>query len=66
MQRRRDSRIEGLATHNDPELCGHVRKGVPEALAGAHVGRVLSPEKTVSVPGAEVVLDIEGNTRHTD
>ena len=45
MQRRRNSHIEGLATHDDPESCGHARKDVPEALTGAHAGRVLSLEK---------------------
>ncbi len=45
MQRRRNSHIEGLATHDDPESCGHARKDVPEALTGAHVGWVLSLEK---------------------
>jgi hypothetical protein len=44
VQRRRKSCIEGLATHDDPELCGHGRKDVPEALTGVHVGRVLSRE----------------------
>jgi hypothetical protein len=45
VQRRRNSHIEGLATHDDPELCGYARKDVAEALAGAHAGRVPSPEK---------------------
>jgi hypothetical protein len=31
-------------THDDPESCGHGREDVPEALTGAHVGRVLSRE----------------------
>jgi hypothetical protein len=44
MQRRRDSHTEGLATHGDPESCRGVRKGVAEALTGAHAGRVLSRE----------------------
>src|SRR6266581_4345361 len=46
-QRRRKSHVEGLATHDDPESCGHARdvgKDVPEALTGAHAGRVLSRE----------------------
>jgi hypothetical protein len=64
VQRRRNSHIEELTTHDDPELCGHVRKDVPEALAGAHVGWVLSLEKDI-VPGAEVVPDSEGNTWRT-
>jgi hypothetical protein len=45
VQRRRNSHIEGLATHDDPELWGHGREAVPQALAGAHAGRVLSLEK---------------------
>jgi RNA-directed DNA polymerase len=44
MQRRRDSHVEGVATHDDPEPCGHGRKDVTEALTGAHAGRVLSRE----------------------
>ena len=44
VQRRRDSHIEGLATHGDPESCGQVREGLAEALTGAHAGRVLSRE----------------------
>ena len=43
-QRRRKSHVEGLATHDDPESCGRVRKDAPEALTGAHAGRVLSRE----------------------
>jgi RNA-directed DNA polymerase len=40
----RELHIEGLATHDDPESCVGVRKGVCEALTGARAGRVLSPE----------------------
>ena len=36
--------MEGLATHDDPESCGRGRKDAPEALTGAHAGRVLSRE----------------------
>lgn len=43
-KRRKKSHVEGLATHDDPESCGHARKDVPEALTGAHAGRVLSRE----------------------
>ena len=35
---------EGLANHVDPESCGHAGNGTPEALTGAHAGRVLSRE----------------------
>ncbi len=44
VQRRRNSHVEGLATHDGPESCGRARKGVPEALTGVHAGRVLSRE----------------------
>ena len=63
-QRRRNSHIEGLATHDDPEPCGHARKDVDEALAGVHAGRVLSREIEM-VPGAEAVGAAEGNTQRT-
>ena len=33
---------EGLAIYTGPESCGFVRKDVPEALTGVHMGRVLS------------------------
>ena len=61
-QRRRNSHIEGLATHDDPESCGHAREDVLEALTGAPAGRVLSREIEI-LPGAEVVCVAEGNTR---
>ena len=64
MQRRRDSYIEGLATHDDPESCGRARKCTTEALTGAHAGRVLSREIEI-LPGAEAVCAAEGNTHHT-
>ena len=64
-QRRRNSHIEGLATHDDPESCGHARKDVAEALTGAHAGRVLSREIEI-FPGAEAVFGAEGDTRSTD
>ena len=44
-----------------PESCGYDRKGVPEALTGVRVGRVLSRERT-KVPGAQAVHKVEGNT----
>jgi hypothetical protein len=64
VQRRKKPCTEGLATHGDPESCGHDRKGVPEALTGAHAGRVLSREIEI-LPGAEVVSGAEGNTSCT-
>ena len=63
--RRRNSHIEGLATHDDPESCGRGREAVPEALTGAHAGRVLSREIEI-LPGAEAVFGAEGNTRCTN
>lgn len=35
--------IEGVATHDDPEPCVGVRKGMGEASVGAHVGRAIEP-----------------------
>ena len=63
-QRRKNPRIEGLATHDDPESCGGAREGVAEALTGAHAGRVLSRE-IETIPGAEAVGAAEGYTRCT-
>lgn len=60
----KESHREGLATHPDPESCGAPREGRTEALTGAHVGRVLSRERTKSgVPTA--FTGSEGNTPHT-
>ena len=42
--RMKESYVEGLATHGDPESCVRIRKGAGEALTGAHVGEVLSRE----------------------
>lgn len=39
---------EGLAIHPDPKSCASSRKGAGEALAGAHVGPVWSPEMVFS------------------
>ena len=41
----KESYVEGLATHDGPESCVCVRKGVGEALTGVRAGRVLSREK---------------------
>jgi hypothetical protein len=35
--------VEGLATHDDPELCVDVPRGRGEALVGARAGRVIEP-----------------------
>ena len=40
----KESHIEGLAIHDDPESCAGVREGVREALTGACAGTVLSRE----------------------
>jgi hypothetical protein len=77
VQRRRDSHIEGLATHDDPESCGHAREDVPEALTGAHAGRVLSrenecsqvprlflePKATLTAPAWRGATDLARSTR---
>lgn len=57
----REPYAEGLATRSDPESCGDDRKGVPEALTGERVGRVLSREMKI-VSGAEAVIEVEGKT----
>ena len=46
--------IEGVATHDDPESCAGSRKGIGEALTGAHAGRAIEPRKH-QVPGADAV-----------
>ena len=40
----RESHVEGVATHGDPESCTDAREGGGEALTGARAGRVLSRE----------------------
>jgi hypothetical protein len=45
---------EGLATHSDPESCGHAREDMSEALTGARTGWLSSRER-YKVPGAEGV-----------
>lgn len=44
----REPHIEGSATHDDPEPCVGVRKGVGEASVGAHVGRAIEPRNDQS------------------
>ena len=51
--------IEGVATHDDPEPCAGVRKGVGEASVGARAGRAIEP-RNHRVRGADVVY---GNGR---
>ncbi len=43
-KRMKESHIEGVATHDGPESCVDVRKGVGEALTGVRVGEVSSRE----------------------
>jgi hypothetical protein len=40
----KESYIEGLANHDDPESCACRRKVSGEALTGARIGRVMSCE----------------------
>lgn len=40
----KESHVEGVATHDDPESCVDVREDGYEALTGVHAGRVLSRE----------------------
>ena len=40
----KESYIEGIAIHDDPESCAVSRKAAREALTGAHAGSVLSRE----------------------
>jgi len=47
--------VEGLANHDDPESCAGSRKGIGEALTGAHAGWAIEPRKQ-TVLGADVVL----------
>lgn len=50
----KESHVEGLASHGDPESCASNREGAGEALTGAHTGRVLSRENRQS-QGADAV-----------
>jgi len=45
---------EGLATHADPESCAGSRKGIGEALTGAHAGRAMEPRNPLLL-GADAV-----------
>lgn len=56
----KESHIEGLATHDDPESCAASRKARREVLTGAHAGSVLSREiRTIRVP--TLLSEAEGN-----
>ncbi len=49
----KESHVEGLATHSDPESCVAVREGSGEALTGVRAGRVFSRESFLR--GADAV-----------
>lgn len=57
----KESHVEGVANHDDPEPCVGVREDVGEASAGARAGRVLSREITY-FRGADAV--IPGGRQH--
>ena len=60
----KESYIEGVATHGDPESCAGVREGVGEALTGARMGTVLSREiRNVGV--TTLSNEAEGHTDDT-
>ena len=40
----KESYVEGLAAHDDPESCGDTCKGVDEALTGGRASQVFSRE----------------------
>ena len=48
-----ESNVEGVASHNGPELCGGGGDTAAEALAGERAGVVLSPEIRSNVPSAD-------------
>ena len=50
----RELRIEGLASHDDPESCADVRKDGGKALTGARAGRAIEPRNPL-VWGADAV-----------
>ena len=52
---------EGLDSQAISESCAPTRKGGGEALAGAHVGEVLSREIVTQLRDADALLDAEGH-----
>jgi hypothetical protein len=56
----RELYIEGVATHDGPELCVGVPQGRSEALAGVRAGRAIEPRNTV-IRGAHAVSRAEGH-----
>ena len=51
---RKESHIEGVAIHGDPESCAVARKGAGEALTGARAGRAIEPRNDL-IRGADAV-----------
>ena len=54
----KESHVEGLTSHDDPESCVGAREGTGEASTGAHMGGVLSRENR-PIQGADAV-DLSG------
>jgi len=52
--------VEGVATHDGPELCVGDPRGRSEALAGARAGRAIEPRNDL-IRGAHVISSAEGN-----
>ena len=60
----RESHVEGLANHDDPESCAAVGDCRDEVLTGARAGRALEPRnQTFRVPTSS--REAEGNTGRT-
>jgi hypothetical protein len=53
---------EGVANRIDPEPCGFVREGKPEASVGARIGQPSSCERSTLIPDADAVVRAEGET----
>ena len=58
----KESHIEGVAIHDDPESCEASRETGHEVLTGAHTGSVLSREIRLS-RAPTLLSEAEGNTR---
>ena len=58
----RESHIEGVAIHDDPESCADGRKAAREVLTGVHTGSVLSREIRLS-RAPTPLSEAEGNIR---
>ena len=56
---------EGVAIHIGPESCAVAREGLGEALTGERIGQPLSRERNL-IPGADAVVQTEGNTHGRD